>query len=95
MTAILRMGRRYEDSFKPADELHERNTDRQAKRPQLHDVEPPLAAFTLTDEGLRFPEARRQFDLRDAPSFARSSQLTKKDLVFLRRNGLVHGAGSL
>jgi hypothetical protein len=90
-----RTGRRHEDSLKPTDEVHERNTDCQAKRPQLQYVESPLAAFTLADEGLRFPETRRQFHLRDAPSFPSGSQLTKRDLVLLRRNGLVHGAGSL
>lgn len=52
-----------------------------APLPQFGDIEPPLTAFALADEGLCCIEPSRQLLLSDAEAGTRGAQLDQENLV--------------
>ncbi len=51
--------------IQPPHEVFEPNAHRGTDRPQLKDVESPLARLVLADEGLWPPQTLRQLGLRE------------------------------
>jgi hypothetical protein len=77
--------------LQPCHKARKGQSDCSTESSQLEYVKPPFPAFAFTDEGLRFPQAGSQLNLRNPGPLPSSPKLVQENPVIARCNAFFHG----